>query len=68
MTDTGVGISPENLRRLFEPFFTTKRDQQGTGLGLFIAKNIVSHHNGDLKIESQAGKGTKAQVILQLAE
>lgn len=68
VTDTGVGISPENLRRLFEPFFTTKRDQQGTGLGLFIAKNIVSHHNGDLKIESQAGKGTKAQVILQLAE
>ncbi len=68
VADTGVGISPENIRRLFEPFFTTKRDQQGTGLGLFIAKSIVNHHNGDLKIESEAGRGTQAKVILQLAE
>jgi signal transduction histidine kinase len=68
VADTGVGIPPENIHHLFEPFFTTKRDQKGTGLGLSVAKTIVEHHNGDLKIESEAGKGTKVKVILQLAE
>ncbi len=68
VADTGIGIPPENLHHLFEPFFTTKRDQKGTGLGLSVAKTIVEHHNGDLKIESEMGKGTRARVILQLAE
>jgi signal transduction histidine kinase len=68
VADTGIGIPPENIQHLFEPFFTTKRDQKGTGLGLSVAKTIMEHHNGDLQIESEAGRGTKAKVILQLAD
>lgn len=68
VADTGIGISPENLHRLFEPFFTTKRDQKGTGLGLSVAKSIVERHNGDLKIESEMGRGTRAKVLLSLAD
>jgi signal transduction histidine kinase len=68
VADTGVGISPENLHRLFEPFFTTKRDQKGTGLGLSVAKSIVEGHNGDLKIESKVGHGTRAKVVLPLGD
>ena len=68
VADTGVGIPPENLHRLFEPFFTTKRDQKGTGLGLSIAKTILEGHNGDLRIESKVGHGTRAKVVLPLAD
>ena len=68
VADTGIGISSENLHHLFEPFFTTKRDQKGTGLGLSVAKSIVERHNGDLKIESKMGYGTRAKVLLSLAD
>lgn len=64
VADTGEGISPENMQHLFEPFFTTKRDRKGTGLGLSIAKAIVENHHGELKIESETGKGTRARAVL----
>ncbi len=50
--DTGVGIPPENLKRLFEPFFTTKKN--GTGLGLAIAKRIALEHQGAIEVLSEA--------------
>jgi signal transduction histidine kinase len=64
--DDGPGIAPEDLRRVGEPFFTTKRG--GTGLGLAIAQRIVERHGGVLTLESVAGQGTKARVMLPVAE
>ncbi len=56
MTDSGVGISAENMTRIFEPLFTTKA--RGTGLGLAICKDIVEGHGGKITVQSQVGVGT----------
>ena len=62
-TDTGCGISQENLNRIFEPFFTTKTDK-GTGLGLFISYQIIHEHKGKIQVKSEVGKGTTFTVFL----
>jgi signal transduction histidine kinase len=54
-SDTGKGISPENLSRIFNPFFTTR--QQGTGLGLSITQRIIEQHGGEISVMSSSGKG-----------
>lgn len=64
VTDTGSGIKPEHLKRLYDPFFTTKPVGQGTGLGLFVCKNIVDSLGGEIEIRSQKGQGTSARVSL----
>ena len=56
--DNGAGVSRENLTKLFTPFFTTKEIGQGTGLGLAIAYGIVKMHSGDIRADSEEGKGT----------
>jgi two-component system, sporulation sensor kinase E len=61
-TDTGGGISAENLSRVFEPYFTTK--SSGTGLGLLIVRRIVREHGGELSIESSEGKGLTLTIRL----
>jgi two-component system, sporulation sensor kinase E len=61
-TDTGGGISAENLSRVFEPYFTTK--PSGTGLGLLIVRRIVREHGGELSIESTEGKGLTLTIRL----
>jgi two-component system, sporulation sensor kinase E len=61
-TDTGGGISAENLSRVFEPYFTTK--PSGTGLGLLIVRRIVREHGGELAIESSDGKGLTLTIRL----
>jgi signal transduction histidine kinase len=60
ISDTGCGITKEDLSKIADPFFTTKDPGKGTGLGLSITYNIVSEHNGTLRFESQPGIGTKA--------
>src|SRR4051794_33164027 len=62
IADTGPGIPPEQLRRVFDPFYTTKRD--GTGLGLAICHGIVEQHEGEIRMDSEAGSGTTVSVRL----
>ncbi|MFH1062911.1 MAG: ATP-binding protein [Candidatus Omnitrophota bacterium] len=64
--DTGEGIPKENLNRIFEPFFSTKDQGKGSGLGLSLSYGIVQAHGGDIKIESQWGKGTSVEVLLPI--
>ena len=68
LSDTGHGISRENLERVFEPFFTTKPPGKGTGLGLSVSYNIVQQHGGTMEVESIEGKGTTFSVILPAAD
>ncbi len=56
ISDTGVGIPPENLNKIFQPFFTTKKE--GSGLGLSIVKDLVEANFGEIKLESEVNKGT----------
>ncbi|MCF6177935.1 MAG: response regulator [Geopsychrobacter sp.] len=67
ISDTGSGISDENLEKIFEPFFTTKEAGVGTGLGLAILKEILALHKGEIWVESQVGKGTTFGVRLPVA-
>ena len=64
VTDTGIGIPPENVTRIFDPFFTTKALGKGTGLGLSLAWGIVQRHRGSIEVESQPGKGSTFRVLL----
>jgi len=58
--DTGPGIPPEVRAQVFDPFFTTK--EAGTGLGLSIVRKIIDQHAGDIRLESEVGKGTIVRV------
>jgi two-component system NtrC family sensor kinase len=62
--DAGEGIPKENLERIFEPFFTTKTTGQGTGLGLFISRNIMEKLGGKIELESRLGSGSTFTVKL----
>jgi signal transduction histidine kinase len=63
--DNGAGIAEEHLAQVFRPMFTTKPEGKGTGLGLPICREIVRAHGGDIRIESQLGKGTTVSFTLQ---
>jgi signal transduction histidine kinase len=65
-TDTGAGISEENLDKLFEPLFTTKA--KGVGLGLAVVKSLVEGHRGNIKVQSEVGKGSTFTVRLPTRE
>jgi len=67
-SDTGVGISPENIDKIFEPFFTTRHSSDGTGLGLSISNRIVRNHGGSIEVVSEVGKGSRFKVFLPLCQ
>jgi two-component system sensor histidine kinase HydH len=62
VSDTGTGIGKEDLEHIFDPYFTTK--QTGTGLGLAIVHKIVEAHGGEVRAESEIGRGTTVSVLL----
>ena len=62
VSDTGRGISPQDMSHLFTPYFTTKAS--GTGLGLTITQQIVEQHGGEIKVYSQPGKGATFTALL----
>jgi cell cycle sensor histidine kinase DivJ len=70
VTDTGVGIAPDDLKRIGDPFFqagkTYQRKHEGTGLGLSIVKGLVGLHNGEINVQSKVGEGTTVTVALPL--
>lgn len=63
--DTGIGIPPENMKKLFTPFFTTKPIGKGTGLGLAIIYGIIKMHRGQIHVQSEVGKGTTFTITLR---
>ncbi len=62
VTDTGKGMSEEQLKQVFAPFFTTKPG--GTGLGLALVQQIATEHGGHLECESVQGKGSTFTIFL----
>lgn len=68
VTDTGLGITRENLSRVFDPFFTTKEIGSGTGLGLSICYGIIKQHHGHIELSSAAGKGTTTTITIPTRE
>ena len=60
--DTGIGIPKENLAKIFEPFFSTKSPDKGTGLGLFVTRQIVEKFGGSVTVDSRIGHGTQFTV------
>ena len=69
VSDTGVGISAEDINRIFEPFYTKKRmGRSGTGLGMAVVWGTVQDHNGFIDIESIEGRGTRITIFLPVTE
>ncbi len=66
ISDTGAGISKENLKKIFSPFFTTKSKEGGLGLGLAVVRDIVNRHNGEVKMESEEGSGTTFNIRMPI--
>ena len=64
LQDNGCGMSQERLARAFEPGYTRKREAQGSGYGLFHARRIVGDHRGHLRLRSEPGRGTCAEITL----
>jgi len=67
IADTGTGIARERMAKIFEPFFTTK-ETVGTGLGLWVTKELVQKHGGTIRVRSKPGKGTVFSINFPIAE
>ena len=68
VTDNGIGISPENLKKIFSPFFTTKPVGKGTGLGLSVSYGIIASHGGWIEVDSQPGQGSSFRIFLPVLQ
>jgi PAS domain S-box-containing protein len=68
ISDTGIGIKEEHLKRIFDSFFTTKDSVKGVGLGLSVCYGFVKEHGGDIQVRSEVGSGTTFTVTFPLLE
>jgi signal transduction histidine kinase len=68
ISDTGVGIDPDNVAKIYDPFYTTKGVGQGTGLGLAVSYGIVQEHSGHISVNSAPGRGTTFRITLPTAQ
>jgi signal transduction histidine kinase len=66
IADDGPGIPEELRHKIFEPYFTTKGEGKGTGLGLTIVRDIIKAHQGELRLETETGVGTRFEIRLPL--
>jgi signal transduction histidine kinase len=67
ISDTGIGIKEEDIKSIFDPFFTTKAPDKGTGLGLSVSLKIVESMEGEIRVESEEGKGSTFEVYFPVA-
>jgi signal transduction histidine kinase len=63
IADTGCGMEAEQITQIFQPFFTTKKARRGTGLGLAIALETIRAHGGQIKVDSNPGKGSRFTIV-----
>ncbi|MEJ2660862.1 MAG: response regulator [Desulfobacteraceae bacterium] len=68
VSDTGHGISRDNIHQIFDPYFTTKDVGKGTGMGLAVVHGIIKDHNGVIAVESEPGKGTTFGIFFPVVE
>ncbi|MDG1752375.1 MAG: CHASE domain-containing protein [Thalassotalea sp.] len=68
ITDTGKGISAENVSKIFDPFFTTKKVGEGTGLGLAVVKSIIESHEGEISVKSVPEQGASFIITFPTCE
>jgi|GEM_PF-1376276 len=68
ISDTGVGISKDQKKKIFDPFYTTKDKAKGTGLGLTMVQHIINQHNGFIELYSEPGRGTVITVFIPVSK
>jgi CheY-like chemotaxis protein len=68
VSDTGHGMSPEEIDRIFDPYFTTKGIDKGSGMGLAVVHGIVMNHDGVIFVDSELGKGTTFNIFFPITE
>jgi len=67
ISDTGIGINPQDMAHIFDPFFTTKEVGKGTGLGLSLVYSIIKTHGGNIEVHSKVNQGTTFSIFLPAA-